>query len=368
MEDLVNLKQKGGNGGKPPEWSKLYKDNNFTSAVKFYKILKSNNIKATHKQVKEWIEKQSVAQVHKPILNIKNKQKFITASSPYDTYQIDLLDYQKYSKQNKGNRYILICVDIFTRKAHAEAIKTKKPIDTKTAMLKIINKQKPNVIYSDNGSEWKGVFKKMIDAKSIIHIMNEVGDHNSLGIIDRFSKTIKTEIAKHMTGNNTTNWADKLDDFINRYNNTEHSSINDIKPKDADKNENKYEIGAINYDKVIFNKKIDGEKNNFKVGDNVRIQKPKTVFKKGYEITYSKETYKIKTVGNGMAKLDDGKRYKTDRLLKVNSVIKPLGNTLEKSNAKQKAKRKLNKEGIEKQTITRAKRVRKQTDKGFYLS
>ena len=45
----------------------LFKQYNYPSANKFYQILKENNIKATHNQVKEFIEKQAVSQVHKKI-------------------------------------------------------------------------------------------------------------------------------------------------------------------------------------------------------------------------------------------------------------------------------------------------------------
>lgn len=120
-----------------PEWLNLYKTNNYPSVRIFYNILKENNLKATLKQVKEWVQRQNVAQVHKPVSTIKRKLKYITASSPYDTYQIDLLDYQKYARNNGGNHYIMICVDIFTRQAFTEPIKSKRPTDTTEAFSKI---------------------------------------------------------------------------------------------------------------------------------------------------------------------------------------------------------------------------------------
>ena len=105
----------------------LYVKYNYPSVAKFVQILKANGKSFTNKEVKDFISKQSVAQVHKPIQNIKSNQKFIFALEPLECVQIDLLDYQKYAAKNKGYRYILIAIDIFTRYLYTASIKDKKP-------------------------------------------------------------------------------------------------------------------------------------------------------------------------------------------------------------------------------------------------
>ena len=56
-------------------------------------------------------------------------------------------------------------------------------------------------------------------------IMNNVGDHNVLGIIDAVSKTLKNIIYKHFTSNNNTKWIDILDKIVDMYNKTPHTSL-----------------------------------------------------------------------------------------------------------------------------------------------
>ena len=85
---------------------KLYVEYNFPSAQRFYEILKEKGIKHTLKEVKEFIKNQNVAQVHKPIIKNKNKLSSITANEPYEIFQIDLLDYQKYQVGCIGNCFI----------------------------------------------------------------------------------------------------------------------------------------------------------------------------------------------------------------------------------------------------------------------
>ena len=79
---------------------------------------------------------------------------------------------------------------------------------------------------------------------------------------------------------------DKLDDIVDEYNNTYHTTI---KMKPADVKDNTY----INADKEINNKDP-----KFKVGDHVRISKYKNIFAKGYMPNWSEEVFVIKKVKN----------------------------------------------------------------------
>ena len=79
---------------------------------------------------------------------------------------------------------------------------------------------------------------------------------------------------------------DKLDDIVDEYNNTYHTTI---KMKPIDVKDNTY----INTDKEINNKDP-----KFKVGYHVRISKYKNIFAKGYMPNWSEEVFIIKKVKN----------------------------------------------------------------------
>ena len=81
-------------------------------------------------------------------------------------------------------------------------------------------------------------------------------------------------------------YIDKLDDIVNEYNNTYHTTI---KMKPIDVKDNTY----INTDKEINNKDP-----KFKVGDRVRISKYKNIFAKGYTPNSSEEVFVIEKVKN----------------------------------------------------------------------
>ena len=105
-------------------------------------------------------------------------------------------------------------------------------------------------------------------------------------VAERFIRTLKSKIYKCMTSISKNVYIDKLDDIVDEYNNTYHTTI---KMKPADVKDNTY----INDDKEINNKDP-----KFKVGDHVRISKYKNIFAKGYMPNWSEEAFVIKKVKN----------------------------------------------------------------------
>ena len=325
----------------------LFYQYNYPSIEKFKKILKDNNVKVSNQEITDFINNQKSSQLHKPVQNIKENKKFIFALSPFQMVQIDLLDYQKYSKQNKGYNFILIAIDIFTRLAYACPIKNKKPESVLEAFESF--DIKPLSIFHDSGNEYKGVFLKYLNDNDIVDLKADIGDHNSLGVIDRFSKTFKTIVSKYMTINDTTKYYPEINKIIKSYNNTPHNSLNNIKPDDIIDNKENYDtVNDINFAKMKFNKSVMKKSiNNFKVGSYVRIKLKKELFKKGYEVTYSKKSYQIENINGDRAILDDGTTHKLENLLLINNdtgeIITKNKDRIEKEI---QVKRKLRREGI----------------------
>ena len=88
-------------------------------------------------------------------------------------------------------------------------------------------------------------------------------------VAERFIRTLKSKIYKHMTSVSKNVYINKLDDIVDEYNNTYHTTI---KMKPTDVNDNTY----INTDKETN----DDKDPKFKVGHRVRISKYKTIISK----------------------------------------------------------------------------------------
>ena len=89
-------------------------------------------------------------------------------------------------------------------------------------------------------------------------------------LAERFIRTLKNKIFKHMTAVSKNVYFDVLDDIVNKYSNTVHRTIK-MKP-----------IDVVTDSYGEYNEDSNEAKPKFKVGDHVRISKYKKVFAKGY--------------------------------------------------------------------------------------
>ena len=80
-------------------------------------------------------------------------------------------------------------------------------------------------------------------------------------VVERFIRTLKTKIYKYKASVSKNVYINKLDDIVNKYNNTYHGTI---KTKPTDVKSNTY---------IHSSKEINNKDPKFKVGDNVRISK-----------------------------------------------------------------------------------------------
>ena len=191
------------------------------------------------------------------------------------------------SKYNKGIRFLLCVIDIFSKYAWVVPLKDKKGVSIVTAFQSILKQsnRKPNKIWVDKGSEfYNASFKKWLQDNDIV--MYSTNNEGKSVVAERFIRTLKNKIYKYMTAISKNVYIDKLDDIVNEYNNTCHTTI---KMKHIDVKDNTY----INTDKEINNKDP-----KFKVDDRVRISKYKNIFTKGYTPNWSEEVFVIKKVKN----------------------------------------------------------------------
>ena len=92
------------------------------------------------------------------------------------------------------------------------------------------SKRKPNKIWTDQGSEiYNTHFKKWLKDNNI-EIYSTHNEGKSL-VAERFIRTLKNKIYRHMTANSKNVYFDILDDMVGEYNKTYHKSIK-MKPID----------------------------------------------------------------------------------------------------------------------------------------
>ena len=105
-------------------------------------------------------------------------------------------------------------------------------------------------------------------------------------VAERFIKTLKNKISKHMTAISKNVYFDFLDDIVDEYN-AYHKTIK-MKPVDVG------DYSFAEYNGIAFNEESNEKDSKFKVGDHVRISKFQNVFAKGYTPNWSEGIFIIK--------------------------------------------------------------------------
>ena len=191
-------------------------------------------------------------------------------------WDVDLADMQLLSKYNKGYKFLLCVIDIFSKYAWVIPLKDKKGISIVNAFQIILKEsnRKPNKIWVDKGSEfYNNSFKKWLQDNDIV--MYSTNNEGKSVITERFIRTLKNKIYKYMTSISKNMYIDKIDDIVKEYNNKYHTSI---KMKPVDVMDNTY---------IDFKKEINDKDRKFKVSDHVRISNYKNIFAKEYMPNWS---------------------------------------------------------------------------------
>ena len=112
---------------------------------------------------------------------------------------VDLADMQSLSKYNKGIKYLLCAIDLISKYAWVIPLKDKKGTSVVNAFQKILSKErKPNKIWVDQGSEFYNKSFKDFLKKNNIEMYSTLNDGKSI-VAERFTRTFKNKIYKHMT-------------------------------------------------------------------------------------------------------------------------------------------------------------------------
>ena len=153
---------------------------------------------------------------------------------------------QSLSKKNKGIKYLLCAIDLFSKYAFVVLLKYKKGISIVNAFNKIIKQsnRKPNKIWVDQGGEfYNHFFKKWLSDNDII--MYSTFNEGKSVVAERFIRTLKNKLYKHMTATGENVYYDVLYNIVNKYNNTMHNTIK-MKPKDVKNDNNRVYIDEYN--------------------------------------------------------------------------------------------------------------------------
>ena len=260
-----------------------------------YKYFDRKSMGSGVKKLKDTAESSALARSssmladerHKPVIKKVNERK-VYSQFKDNIWGVDLADMQSLSRKNKGIKYLLCAIDLYSKYAFVIPLKDKKGISIVNGFNKVIkqsNRRNPNKIWADQGSEFYNAFKKWLSDNDII--MYSTYNEGKSVVAERFIRTLKNKLYKHMTATGKNVYYDVLNDIVNEYNNTKHNTIK-MKRKDVGNNNNKR----------VYIDEHNEKDSRFKVGDRVSISKLKNIFAKGYTPNWSREIFIVDKIND----------------------------------------------------------------------
>jgi len=225
------------------------------------------------------------------IKNFRKRKVYVRGID--DIWAADLVDMQSFSNDNRGVKYILAVIDIFSKYGWTETLHKKTGTEVATAFKSIFSKGRtPKKLWVDKGKEFYNQdVKSLLESRSCSLYSTENEEKSC--IVERWNRTMKEKMFKYFSANSTRKYIDVLDEMVNNYNNTRHSSIK-MTPVEASLKKNEITVWRNLYSDNL--RRTSGPKPKFSVGDRIRITKKKTLFEKGYTPRWTEEVFTVSKI------------------------------------------------------------------------
>ena len=280
-------------------------------------------------------------ELHKPIKR-KYARRRVISNGIDEIWAADLVEMQQFSKWNKGYKYLLMVIDVFSKYGWIVPLKNKKGETVAEAFESILEEGRlPKMLWTDKGSEFYNRWVKDLFDKHNIKLYSTENEEKS-SVVERWNRTMKEKMWKQFTAQNSTEWVDILPKLLTEYNNTKHRSIK-MTPAEASEKKNEDAV----YLNLYGDLRHKATKPKFSVGDKVRISKYKRkLFDKGYTPNWTEEifvvdkvqytnpiTYKLKDLNGEEIK---GSFYEQE-MLKATQEIFRIDKVIRRDNKKKQA-------------------------------
>ncbi|KAF7627109.1 Integrase catalytic domain-containing protein [Meloidogyne graminicola] len=277
---------------------KLYNDPanpaGFAGLDQLWNEAKKEDSRIKRKDVKTYLEGHRTYTLHKPRRIHFKRSKTYPAGYMTDV-QCDLADFQKLSRQNNGNNYALVAIDVLSKRVFAVPVRTKKSKDMINAFEKILERMEmyPHRIFSDKGKEFTS--KEIMDffKEKDIEKYTPNASIVKASLAERCIRNLKQRLYRFMSEKHTLKWTEALEKIVDAINHSKCRVLGGLRPIDISFN-NAKKVREFVFGKVGSNQ--SKKKPRFKEKEYVRMSRNKNVFEKGYLPNYSYEILQVDLV------------------------------------------------------------------------
>lgn len=215
------------------------------------------------------------------------RKRRVVDNSIDEIWAADLVDMQAFAKFNGGIKYLLTVIDVFSKYGWIVPLKSKTGVEVARAFEKIFSEgRQPEKLWVDKGKEF---YNKNVKALGM-ELYSTENEEKSC-VVERWNRTMKEKMFKYFSANSTRKYINVIDEMVNNYNSTRHSSIKMTPIAASDKKNESAVWMTLNGSKPVYDINF-----KFIVGDKVRITKKKGLFEKGYTPKWTEEVFTVSQV------------------------------------------------------------------------
>ena len=185
------------------------------------------------------------------------------------------MDISSLARFNKGYKFLLTCIDVFSKFAWVVPLKNKTGESLVNGFQSILDLGRSSEkLQTDKGQFLNRNFQKFLKENNI-HFFTTNSELKA-SVVERFNRTLKTRMWKYFIAKNNRVYIDNLQDIVHGYNNSYHRSIGR-----APASVSLLSVGQVRRKLYGNSWTKPGRKFKFNLGDQVRISKSRRTFQEG---------------------------------------------------------------------------------------
>jgi hypothetical protein len=210
--------------------------------------------------------------------------------------QADLMDVKSHREDNGGATFLLVAVDVFSRKLYVRPLTSKSGGVVSKALDSVLEDAGGiSALQTDKGTEFLNRdVAAVLRRRNIKHFTSE-NESIKASLVERVNRTLRGKIHRRLTATKGNRYVDVLPALVRSYNNTPHTSIGMAPSRVNYKNQERVWSKLYEPD-MSGNDSRHAEKPTFARGDNVRISKARGAFERGYTPNWSREIFVVERV------------------------------------------------------------------------
>ena len=254
----------------------------------------SRSKKSKH-ATREWLSAQNAYTLHKGVV-AKFKRRPTIVRGLGVQLQADLMDVRSHREDNDGTTFLLVAIDVFSRKLYVRPLTSKSGTIVSKALESVLAEAETiSVLQTDKGKEFLNKDVSEVLKKRNVKLFTTENESIKASLVERVNRTLRARIHRHLTATGGTRYADILPGIVRSYNKTPHTSIG-MTPENVSYRNQETVWNRLYGQQISGRNKRLVKKPMFSVGDHVRISRARATFERGYTIKWTREIFVVDSV------------------------------------------------------------------------